>query len=66
MEEIKRILVVSRMTKYCQEAVRQGVSLARKYDGELFLLHVVHNPFGNRGMEPAVPVAGEGLPEAPQ
>jgi nucleotide-binding universal stress UspA family protein len=55
MEEIKRILVISRMTKYCQEAVRQGVSLARKYDGELFLLHVVHNPFGIEGWNLPLP-----------
>ncbi|MEJ2699314.1 MAG: universal stress protein [Desulfuromonadales bacterium] len=55
MEEIKRILVISRMTKYCQEAVRQGISLARKYDGELFLLHVVHNPFGIEGWNLPLP-----------
>jgi universal stress protein A len=55
MEEIKRILVISRMTKYCQEAVRRGVSLVRKYDGELFLLHVVHNPFGIEGWNLPLP-----------
>ena len=49
MENINRILVVSRMTKYCAEAVQQGVSLARKYDAELFLIHVMHNPFGLNG-----------------
>jgi nucleotide-binding universal stress UspA family protein len=49
MAEIKRILVVSRMTQYCREAVEQGISLARKYGGELFVIHVVHNPFGYEG-----------------
>jgi nucleotide-binding universal stress UspA family protein len=49
MEEIKKILVVSRMTKYCREAVQYGISLARKYDAELFVIHVVHNPFGLEG-----------------
>lgn len=49
MEEYKRILVVSRMSKYCREAVHYGVSLARKYDAELSILHVVHNPFGLEG-----------------
>ena len=49
MPEIQRILVVSRMTKYCREAVEQGISLARSYGGELFVLHVVHNPFGYEG-----------------
>lgn len=49
MENIKRILVVSRMTQLCQEAVHQGISLARKYGAELFVIHVVHNPFGLEG-----------------
>lgn len=49
MKNINKILVVSRMTKNCVEAVQQGVSLARKYDAELFLIHVMHNPFGLEG-----------------
>lgn len=49
MDEIGRILVVSRSTKYCQKAVHYGVSLARKYDAELLVLHVEHNPFGVKG-----------------
>jgi len=49
MEYIKRILVVSRMTTYCQEAVHCGVSLARKFNAELSIIHVIHNPFGLEG-----------------
>jgi len=49
MENINKILVVSRMTKYCAEAVQQGISLAKNYDAELFLIHVIHNPFGLEG-----------------
>lgn len=49
MENINRILVVSRMTKDCREAVHQGISLARKYNAELSILHVIHNPFGLEG-----------------
>jgi len=49
MAEIDRILVVSRSTRYCQKAVHYGISLARKYDAELFVLHVEHNPFGVKG-----------------
>lgn len=49
MNPIRRILVVSRMTQYCREAVEQGISLATQYQGELFVLHVVHNPFGYEG-----------------
>lgn len=49
MNEIRKILVVSRMTQYCREAVEQGIALARRYDGELYVIHVVHNPFGYEG-----------------
>jgi len=40
MEDINRILVVSRDTKYCGTGVHYGVSLARKYGAELYVLHV--------------------------
>jgi nucleotide-binding universal stress UspA family protein len=49
MEDINRILVVSRDTKYCREAVHQGISLARKYGAKISIIHVVHNPFGLEG-----------------
>jgi nucleotide-binding universal stress UspA family protein len=44
MENIKNVLVVSRMTQYCRYAVRYGVSLAKKFDAELQVLHLVSNP----------------------
>lgn len=44
MVDIKRTLLVSRMTQYCRYAVRYGVSLARKYDADLHFLHLVSNP----------------------
>jgi nucleotide-binding universal stress UspA family protein len=54
-EDIKKILVVSWMTKYCQKAVHYGISLARKSGAELFIVHVIHNPFGLEGFNvPAV------------
>ena len=49
MEDIKRILVVSRMTHYCRKAVHYGVSLAQKYGADLYVIHVVHDPFGYEG-----------------
>ena len=49
MDEIKRILVVSRMTQYCRMAVRYGMSMAEKYGAELYVIHVIHNPFGYEG-----------------
>jgi nucleotide-binding universal stress UspA family protein len=44
MEDIKRILVVSRSTMDCRKAVHYGVSLSRKYGAELYVMHVVHDP----------------------
>jgi nucleotide-binding universal stress UspA family protein len=49
MDEIKRILVVSRMTQYCRRAVHYGISMAEKYGAELYVIHVIHNPFGYKG-----------------
>jgi universal stress protein A len=45
MDDFKRILVVSRLTTYCREAVHLGISLAKKFDAELFFIHCEHNPF---------------------
>lgn len=55
MDDIKRILVLSRSTKHCRKAVDYGISLAKKYKAELYVLHVFHNPFGLEGWN--VPVA---------
>ena len=45
MEDVKRILVVSRSTKYCRKAVHYGVSLSRQYGAELYVMHTVYDPF---------------------
>ena len=55
MEEVKRILVVSRMTRYCRKAVHYGVSLAQKYGAELIVIHVVQDPFGLEGWNLSIP-----------
>ena len=49
MEDVKRILVVSRDTKYCKKAVHYGISLSRKYGAALYVLHVVYDPFSLEG-----------------
>ncbi len=49
MEQINRILVMSGVTKNCQKVVGYGASMARKYGAELYVVHVVHNPFGYEG-----------------
>ena len=44
MEEFKKILVVSTMTRYSEKAIHYGVSLSQKYGAEVTVLHVVHDP----------------------
>jgi len=59
MEEIKRILVVSRDTWNCRKAVHYGVSLARTYGAKLYVIHVVHDPFGLEGWNLSMPSVEE-------
>ena len=49
MEDVKRILVISRSTKDCKKAVQYGISLARTYGAQLSILHVMYDPFGLKG-----------------
>ncbi|HXY55460.1 MAG TPA: universal stress protein [Nitrospirota bacterium] len=55
MEDIKHILVVSRMVKYDAKAIHSGVSLAKKYGAKLTVMHVIHNPFGIEGWNLPMP-----------
>ena len=41
MEDIKRILVVSRIMKYCHKAIHYGISLSKKYRADLSVLHII-------------------------
>jgi universal stress protein A len=45
VDDIKRILVVSRMSRYCRKAVHYGVSLCQKYGAELYVIYVAYDPF---------------------
>ncbi len=45
MHELNRILVVSRMIKYCENAVNYGILISKKFGSTLFILHVMENPF---------------------
>ena len=49
MIKFKRILVVSRMIQSCSMAIQHGVSLAQKYNAELYVIHSIYNPFGLKG-----------------
>lgn len=49
MNEYKRILVVSRMIQSSRKAIQIGISLAQKYEAELYVIHSIYNPFDRRG-----------------
>lgn len=49
MKDVKRILVVSRMTENCRKAVQYGISISKNNSAELYVVHVIHNPFGYEG-----------------
>jgi nucleotide-binding universal stress UspA family protein len=55
MEKIKHILVVSRMSQYCLEAVSIGISLARKYESRISVLHLVSNPVSMEALNAPLP-----------
>ena len=44
MGNFSNILVISRMIPYSRKAIKVGISLARKYDAKLLVLHLVSNP----------------------
>jgi universal stress protein A len=55
MEDVKRILVVSRDTRYDRKAVHYGFSLARQYGAKLYVMHAVNNPFSLQGWNLPIP-----------
>jgi len=55
MDDIKRILVVTRSTKYCRKAVHYGILLAKRHEAELWVMHAIHNPFGLEGWNLPLP-----------
>lgn len=55
MDDIKRILVVSRSTKNCKKALHYGITLAKQFNSKLYVLHVIHDPFNVDGWNLPVP-----------
>lgn len=55
MVALKNILVVTYSVKESQKVLQTGISLARKYDGKVHLLHVIHDPFSLEGWNIPVP-----------
>ena len=44
MENIRHILIISRMYPYSHKAILFGISLARTFNAKLLVLHLVSNP----------------------
>jgi universal stress protein A len=55
MDDVKRILVVSRSTKHCRKAVHYGISLSRQYHASLYVMHIIHDPFSVDGWNLPIP-----------
>lgn len=59
MDDVKNILAVSRSTKQCNRVVQYGVSLAKKYSAELYVIRVIHDPFSMEGWNLPIPYLRE-------
>lgn len=51
MDQIKKILVVSRSTQHCAQAIDAGFKLAKDYAAHLSILHIIHDPFDYDGWD---------------
>ncbi len=58
MDDVKHILVLSRSAEDCRKALHYGISLAQEYGADLFLLHVMHDPFSVEGWSLPIPDLG--------
>ncbi|GAB6272870.1 MAG: hypothetical protein STSR0003_27220 [Smithella sp.] len=59
MDFIKRILVVSWLTQYCDNTIKVGISLAAKYKAELSVIHVMDTTWLEGWSVPMVSVEQE-------
>lgn len=55
MDNVRKILAVSRSSRQCIRVVRAGISLAKKYGAELYVLRVIHDPFNMAGWNLPIP-----------
>jgi nucleotide-binding universal stress UspA family protein len=59
MNNVKRILAVSRATTSCKLAVHYGILMAKQNQAKLFVMHVIHNPFHSEGWNLPLPSLAE-------
>jgi nucleotide-binding universal stress UspA family protein len=55
MEEFKNILVVVKSTKDCGKALHHGILLARSFQAKLYVMNLMHDPFGLEHWQLALP-----------
>jgi nucleotide-binding universal stress UspA family protein len=49
MSGFKKILVVSHSSQDCPRVLETGISLAKLYNAQLYVMHVIHDPFNTEG-----------------
>jgi len=59
MKGIKKILVICRMVTHCGEVIHYGAVLARQFRAEIFVMNVIHDPFGIKGWNLPLPSLAE-------
>jgi len=59
MKDVKRILVICRMVTHCGEVIHYGAILARQFRAEVFVMNVIHDPFGVKGWNLPLPSLAE-------
>ncbi|MEJ2695504.1 MAG: universal stress protein [Candidatus Sulfobium sp.] len=64
MDDVKQILVVSRLTTEDEKAVHYGVSLCKKYGAELNIIHVINDPLLGGGWNLPIPAIEEAYRES--
>jgi universal stress protein A len=59
MKGVKRILVICRMVTHCGEVIHYGAVLGRQFKAEVFVMNVIHDPFGIKGWNLPLPSLAE-------
>ncbi len=59
MKEIKNILTICRMTSHCGPVLEAAAERARRFNAQLYVMHVVHDPFGVEGWNLPLPSLAE-------
>lgn len=59
MNSIKRVLVVCRMTGRCGPVLQAAADQAKRFGAKLYVMHIIHDPFGVEGWNLPLPSLAE-------